>query len=68
MHGAEVTQRLVAILAADAAGHSRLMASNERATLIALDAARTVFKARIESNQGRVVNMAGASVLAWEMA
>lgn len=64
MHGAELTQRLVAILAADAAGYSRLMAGNERATVIALDAARDVFKARIESNQGRVVDMAGDSVLA----
>ena len=58
LDGAELTQRLAAILAADAHGYSRLMAGNERATVIALDSARAVFKARVESNQGRVVDMA----------
>jgi adenylate cyclase len=62
--GAELTQRLAAILAADAAGYSRLMAGNERATVIALDAARAVFRTQIGSNQGRVVDTAGDSVLA----
>lgn len=57
-------RRLTAILAADAAGFSRLMASDEQATLATLDAARAVFKAQIESNQGRVIDMAGDSVLA----
>ena len=57
-------QRLAAILAADAVGYSRLMESDERATMVALDAARDVFKAEIESNHGRVINMAGDSVLA----
>jgi adenylate cyclase len=57
-------QRLAAILAADAAGYSRLMAANESATIAALDAARAVFKSKIEANQGRVIDMAGDSVLA----
>jgi adenylate cyclase len=57
-------QRLAAILAADAAGYSRLMAADERATVAALDAARRVFRTRIEANQGRVIDMAGDSVLA----
>jgi adenylate cyclase len=57
-------QRLVAILAADAAGYSRLMADDERATVVALDSARAAFGNRIESNQGRVIDMAGDSVLA----
>jgi adenylate cyclase len=57
-------QRLAAILAADAAGYSRLMAADERATVAALDAARAVFRAGIEANAGRVVDMAGDSVLA----
>lgn len=57
-------QRLVAILAADVAGYSRLMAANEHATVEALDAARAVFREFIASNQGRVVDMAGDSVLA----
>jgi adenylate cyclase len=57
-------QRLAAILAADVAGYSRLMAADERATVAALDAARAVFRSSIESNQGRVIDMAGDSVLA----
>jgi class 3 adenylate cyclase/Flp pilus assembly protein TadD len=56
--------RLVAILAADATGYSRLMGEDERATLAALDAARTVFRQCIEANHGRVIDMAGDSVLA----
>ena len=57
-------QRLRAILAADAAGFSRLMAQDEHATVTALDAARQVFRAQIEAQQGRVIDMAGDSVLA----
>jgi adenylate cyclase len=62
--GSELKQRLAAILAADVVGYSRLMSGNERATVTALDAARSVFRARIEANQGRVIDMAGDSVLA----
>jgi adenylate cyclase len=40
------------------------MAADERATVAALDAARAVFRAQIEANQGRVIDMAGDSVLA----
>jgi len=64
VNGQELKQRLAAILAADAAGYSRLMAADERTTVAALDAARAVFRARIEANQGRVIDMAGDSVLA----
>ena len=64
MTGAELRQRLAAVLAADVEGYSRLMASDERATIAALDAARAVFRVRIEANQGRVIDMAGDSVLA----
>jgi adenylate cyclase len=62
--GPELKQRLAAILAADAAGYSRLMAANDGATVAALDAARAVFRGHIERNRGRVVDMAGDSVLA----
>jgi len=62
--GSELKQRLAAILAADVAGYSRLMASDERATVAALDIARAVFRTQIECNQGRVIDMAGDSVLA----
>ena len=57
-------QRLAAILAADVAGYSRLMSTDDRATVAALDAARIVFRLHIESSQGRVIDMAGDSVLA----
>ena len=57
-------QRLAAILAADAAGYSRLMAADERATVEALDAARAVFRKQIDTSRGRVIDMAGDSVLA----
>jgi adenylate cyclase len=57
-------QRLAAILAADAVGYSRLMAVDDQATVATLDAARAVFRSHIESNQGRVIDMAGDSVLA----
>ncbi len=57
-------QRLAAILAADAAGYSRLMEADEQSTVTALDAARNVFRAAIEANHGHVINTAGDSVLA----
>jgi adenylate cyclase len=57
-------QRLAAILAADAAGYSRLMSVDERSTIAALDAARRAFKEHIDAHQGHVIDMAGDSVLA----
>jgi len=62
--GSGLRQRLMAILAADVAGYSRLMAADERATVAALDAARRVFVVQIRANRGRVIDMAGDSVLA----
>jgi adenylate cyclase len=64
MNATPLVQRLAAILAADAAGYSRLMALDDQATVAALDAARQVFRAQIESHQGRVIDMAGDSILA----
>ena len=64
MTGTEMKQRLAVILAADVAGYSRLMAADERGTVAALDAARAVFRRIVESNQGRIIDMAGDSVLA----
>ncbi len=63
MSGTDQRRRLMAILAADVAGYSRLMAADESATVTALDAARTIFGTQIGSNQGRVIDMAGDSVL-----
>ena len=64
MSDSGLRQRLAAILAADVAGYSRLMAADEHATVAALDAARGIFRLQVESNQGRVIDMAGDSVLA----
>ena len=64
MAGTDLKQKLVAILAADAAGYSRLMAADASATVAALDAARAVFRAQVASNRGRIIDTAGDSVLA----
>jgi tetratricopeptide (TPR) repeat protein len=40
------------------------MAGDARATVVALDAARRVFRTKIEEGQGRVIDMAGDAVLA----
>ena len=60
----EGIRRLAAILVADVSGYSRLMQDDERATVAILDAYRGVFREQIEVHQGRVVDMAGDSVLA----
>jgi adenylate cyclase len=57
-------QTLVAILAADAAGFSRLMDGDEHATVAALDLAHELFRRQIEVRRGRLIDMAGDSVLA----
>ncbi|HRI18944.1 MAG TPA: hypothetical protein PL196_10505, partial [Burkholderiaceae bacterium] len=57
-------QRLAAILAADVSGYSRLRACDEAGTVSALDRAREVFARHIQALQGRVIDMAGDSVLA----
>ena len=64
MSGSDLKQRLAAILAADVVGYSRLMAADERGTVGALDAARKLFRTYVEASQGRVIDMAGDSVLA----
>ena len=56
--------RLLAVLAADAVGYSRLMSLDDRGTVVALDAARAVFCKEIADHAGRVIDMAGDSVLA----
>src|SRR4029450_7001609 len=62
--GSELRHRLAAILAADAAGYSRLMAADEHATVAALHAGRAGCRTRVDANRGRVIDMAGDSVLA----
>ena len=58
------SRRLTAILVADVAGYSRLMQVDDRATVATLEAYRNVFREHIEAHEGRVVDMAGDSVLA----
>ena len=60
----EGSRRLEAILAADVAGYSRLMQEDDEATVARLGVCRTVFREKIEAHRGRVVDMAGDSVLA----
>lgn len=64
MRESDLKQRLAAVLAADVAGYARLMSADQRGTVIALDAARSVFRKHTEANQGRVVDAVGDSVLA----
>ncbi len=58
------TRKLAAILAADVAGYSRLMALDDAGTLQALNESRAVFRECIERHAGHVIDMAGDSVLA----
>jgi len=64
MSAAVLRHRLLAILAADGVGYSRLMGLDERATVEALDAARVVFSEHVARGNGRIIDMAGDSVLA----
>jgi class 3 adenylate cyclase len=64
MTASQVTQRLVAILAADVYGYSRLLQDDAQATVATLDASRQVFRDQSVAHQGRVVDMAGDAVLA----
>jgi adenylate cyclase len=60
----DIKRRLAAILAADVAGYTKHMADDAAATVSALDSCRLVFREHIEGQGGRVVDMAGDSVLA----
>ena len=60
----DTERRLVAILAADVEGYSRLMGADEVATLQALTQRRTILDGLISAHRGRIANTAGDSVLA----
>jgi adenylate cyclase len=64
MADTEGIRKLEAILAADVSGYSRLMQDDDEATVATLEAYRTVFREKVQAYRGRVVNMAGDSVLA----
>jgi adenylate cyclase len=59
-----ITRRLAAILAADVAGYSSLMAADEEATLRTLDAYRRTISDLISEHAGRIFGSAGDSVIA----
>ena len=64
MADVEGSRKLEAILAADVAGYSRLMQDDDEATVATLETYRGVFRERIQAHHGRIVDMAGDSVLA----
>jgi TolB-like protein/class 3 adenylate cyclase len=63
MEASPVTRRLAAILAADVAGYSRLMAEDEEGTLHTLGAYRAAISDLIAEHGGRIFGTAGDSVI-----
>jgi TolB-like protein/tetratricopeptide (TPR) repeat protein len=59
-----ISRRLAAILAADVAGYSRLMAVDEEATLRTWDAYRRTISDLVSEHAGRIFGSAGDSVIA----
>lgn len=64
MEAPPLERRLVAILAADVEGYSRLMHGNEDATMATLSHCRVLVDDLIAEYRGRIANTAGDSVLA----
>src|SRR5271155_1819125 len=64
MEAPPLERRLVAILAADVEGYSRLMHGDEEATMATLSARRAFVDELIARHRGRIANTAGDSVLA----
>ncbi len=64
MASTSVNRKLTTIFAADVAGYSELMATNEESTLDALRSCRKVIDDLIAKHGGRIFNTAGDSVLA----
>jgi TolB-like protein len=63
MAGERVQRRLAAILAADVAGYSRLMGSDDEGTLAGLKACRELIDVKSKEHRGRIVNTPGDSAL-----
>ena len=59
-----VSRKLVAVLAADVEGYSRLMGADEVGTLKGLTERRAILDKLIGDHRGRIANTAGDSVLA----
>jgi adenylate cyclase len=63
MAGERVQRRLAAILAADVAGYSRLMGSDDEGTLAALKDCRELVALKSKQHRGRIINTPGDSAL-----
>ena len=61
---APTQRRLAAVLSADAAGYTKLMAADEEATLATLNDYRHIMSCLVENHGGRVVDMVGDNLLA----
>ncbi len=59
-----MNRKIAAILAADVAGYSRLVAADEEGALRRLVEAQAVFKERVAAYRGRIFNTAGDAILA----
>jgi class 3 adenylate cyclase len=59
-----LARRLATILSADVAGYSRMMGTNEEATVRTLQGHRAVFESLLVQHHGRVFNTAGDAILA----
>lgn len=59
-----MNRKIAAILAADVAGYSRLVAADEEGALRRLVEAQGVFKDRVSAYRGRIFNTAGDAILA----
>ena len=64
MEAPPLERKLVAILAADVAGYSRMMGIDEEGTLATLSDLRTITDTLIAQHSGRICGTAGDSVLA----
>src|SRR5450631_3875297 len=64
MEAPPLERKLVAILAADVEGYSRLMGIDEEGTLATLSTFRTIIDTVIAKHGGRICGTAGDSVLA----
>lgn len=59
-----LTRRLAAIVSADVAGYTRLMADDQEATIGAVQACRAEFARQVGEHGGRVVDATGDNILA----
>ena len=64
IYGIQVERKLVAILAADVVGYSKLMAADEDATFETLRKFRSTINKLVEKHNGRIFNTAGDAFLA----